>query len=161
MTYYMITNRNVLPDRLGNDHAPKMTFWITDNDNVTDLASWKPISADDFKRTVLGVAQAFPDLPIQEHADQKHVTLFVHGYNNTWTQAAARYKTICERMFSGADSMGICILFTWPSDGEPWDYLPDRQDSRASAPDLAEVLNEFYDWLLVQQKLAAIDRSEP
>lgn len=155
MTYYMITNRNVEQGKLGNKHAG-LTFWITDNPDVTNLASWKtPITADDFKRAILDATKDFPDVPVELHAEQKHVTLFIHGFNNSWDDAAKRYKSLCDGLFADRESMGLCILFTWPSDGQPLGYLPDRQDARASAPDLAAVLNEFYDWLLVQQRLAA------
>src|SRR5262245_64732092 len=32
-------------------------------------------------------------------------------------------------------------------------YLPDRLDARLAAPDLAAVLNQLYDWMLVQQQV--------
>jgi len=155
MTYYMITNRNVEAGRLGNQRAD-LSFWINNNGNATDFAAWTgPIPADDFKRVILDATKAFPDVPMEEHAEQKHVTLFIHGFNNSWDDAAQRYKSLCDGLFADQQSMGLCILFTWPSNGQPFGYLPDREDARATAPDLAAVLNEFYDWLLVQQRLAA------
>ena len=53
--------------------------------------------------------------------------------------------------------MGICVLFTWPSDGRAADYLPDRADAEKSAPELADVLSELCDWLMSQQAAAAKD----
>jgi esterase/lipase superfamily enzyme len=50
--------------------------------------------------------------------------------------------------------MGTCVLFTWPSNGSPVEYLADRGDAAASAPDLADVLEELYDWLLTRQRAA-------
>jgi esterase/lipase superfamily enzyme len=83
--------------------------------------------------------------------EQKHLTIFIHGYNNNWDQAVETYRKVQSGLFRGPESLGICILFSWPSDGLYLGYFPDRADSRASAPDLAAVLNELYDWLLVKQ----------
>jgi esterase/lipase superfamily enzyme len=43
------------------------------------------------------------------------------------------------------------VLFTWPSDGMVTNYLPDRADARAAAPDLADVLSALFDWMLKKQ----------
>jgi hypothetical protein len=53
--------------------------------------------------------------------------------------------------------LGECVLFTWPSDGQTTSYLPDRRDARASAADLAELLDGFYVWLLDRQEAATRD----
>ena len=87
--------------------------------------------------------------------EQQHVTLFVRGYNNGWQDAARRYHSVCRSLFSGENSLGLCVLFTWPSYGSPVDYLPDRSAARVAAPDLADVLSALYDWLLDKQSDAA------
>jgi len=83
--------------------------------------------------------------------DQKHVALFIHGYNNSWQWAVETYQKLVQNIFAGQDGLGICILFSWPSDGAYLGYLPDRLQANESAADLSQVLNEFYDWLLVKQ----------
>lgn len=157
--YFMISNRILQDGNLANIRGP-LTFWLTDNSSVTDLKNWNSVSADDFKAAVLLAADSFPSLPVEQNEDQKHVTLFIHGYNNTWQDAAASYESIATNLFGGDAGLGLCILFTWPSDGAYLGYIPDREEARATAPDLSAVLNEFYDWLLRKQKEAIRNASD-
>lgn len=148
--YFMITNRNITGTTLGTNRASKVSYWLSDGPGPLDtLANWggKPVSQAEFKKQVLAAAQAFPDLPPEAHEGQKHVTLFVHGYNNTWQGAVNRYQQISERLFEGDDGLGFCILFTWPSKGSPAEYLADRSEAEQSAGDLAGVLSDLYDFL--------------
>jgi esterase/lipase superfamily enzyme len=151
--YFMISNRTLQDGDLANIRGP-LTYWLTENEGVTTLANWNSVTADDFKTAVLQAADAFPLLPPALAEDQKHVTLFIHGYNNSWQDAAKRYQSILANLFSGDTGLGLCILFTWPSDGAYLGYYPDAVQARETAPDLSAVLNEFYDWLLVKQKAA-------
>src|SRR5438132_919362 len=89
--------------------------------------------------------------------DQKHVTVFIHGYDNSWPDACRRYALVSSRLFEGHEGLGIPVLFSWPSEGMPTHYLPDREHARACAADFADVLSELYDWLQDQQKAAAHD----
>jgi esterase/lipase superfamily enzyme len=148
--YYMITNRNIAGTVLGGNRASKVTYWLSDGAGPLDtLDSWsgKPVTQAEFKKQVLAAAQAFPDLPPEAQEGQKHVTLFVHGYNNAWQDAVKRYQTIADALFGGEDSLGLCIFFTWPSKGSPAAYLADRSEAEQSAADLAGVLSDFYDYL--------------
>lgn len=149
--YWMITNRNVKKDKLGGDHS-RLSFWVSDQRDVDRIDNWERLDKKQFKRALLDSMNEFPmirELCAQEQ--QRHVTLFVHGFNNSWDDAALRYRSICDSLFSGDESLGLCILFTWPSDGMVTNYLPDRMDARKTAPDLADVLCEFYDWLIRMQ----------
>lgn len=154
--YFMISNRILQDGDLANIRGP-LTFWLTENPKVTTLANWTSVTADDFKTAVLQVADSFPALSPALSEQQKHVTLFIHGYNNSWQDAANRYQSIISNMFSGDASLGLCILFTWPSDGAYLGYYPDEIQARETAPDLSKVLNEFYDWLLAKQKATMRD----
>jgi esterase/lipase superfamily enzyme len=149
--FWMITNRRRDGENLNSERGP-VTYWVADGGDPTVLTTWTKTGATAFK-TLL--AQAADELggsvkPDQQE-DQPHVTLLVHGYNNTWADAAARYRSLCNGLFSGDTSLGLCILFTWPSFGSPVDYLPDRSEARDSAGDLADVLSELYDWLIKKQ----------
>lgn len=149
--FWMITNRRREGENLNGERGP-LTYWVADGGDPTVLSTWKKVSTTAFK-TLL--AQAADDLggslePDQQES-QPHVTLFVHGYNNTWSEAASRYRSICDGLFSGPASLGRCVLFAWPSFGSPVDYLPDRSEARDSAGDLADVLSELYDWLIQKQ----------
>ena len=162
--FWMISDREVKRDGLGKDRSRKETalsFWTSEGGALDDLGSWTPVDSDAFRRDLGEAAEGFPlvEDPAQ-HERQKHVTLFVHGFNTTWEEAARRYRKLCRDLFAPGSGLGICVLFTWPSDGMPTNYLPDRADARACAPDLAEVLCLLYDWMLVKQRMGASDRSK-
>jgi esterase/lipase superfamily enzyme len=152
----MISNRNVGRDGLGTSPG-RLSYWTTDSPAVDDFGAWQRQSATAFRSLLAGEADRFPALEAPHHEDQKHVTLFIHGYNTTWQEAARLYQQIVEGLFSGDQSLGTCVLFTWPSKGSPADYLPDRSDAAASAPALAELLEDLYDWLADRQQDAARD----
>jgi esterase/lipase superfamily enzyme len=69
--------------------------------------------------------------------------------------AVARYRSISTGLFDSADSLGLCVLFSWPSEGSPAAYLPDRAEAEASAPVLTDVLSRLYDVLLERQAAAS------
>jgi len=149
--YWMVSNRDVKRDGLGSKHG-SLSYWLTDKDAVDDFGSWDRSTGPQFKKELIRAADQFPRIDDPEaNENQKHVTLFVHGYNNAWNDAARRYRGICKSLFPPDDGLGICVLFSWPSNGSPAEYLPDRADAEKSAPELAEVLNELYDWMLDQQ----------
>ncbi|HYT91846.1 MAG TPA: alpha/beta hydrolase [Gemmataceae bacterium] len=161
-TYWMITDRNVEANRLGQNQAAP-TYWVSDGDASLDLlTSWTNVSADQFKTLLLAAAAQFPLITDPErHEDQKHVTLYVHGYNNSWEDAVLRYQQISQSLFEGAAGLGLCVLFTWPSRGQPLAYWPDRAAAEACAPDLFNVLTTMYDWLAAQQTAALMDPAAP
>ena len=157
--YWMITNRN----RDGNDLGSKfasLTYWksaTTDPAALSALTSWQKVSLNDFRDALVEVADSFPHPLVTPSENQKHVNIFVHGFDNTWSEAAQRYGKIVGNLFSGPNSMGECILFTWPSKGSVAGYLPDRSEARQSADDFADVLSELYDWMAQKQQDAADD----
>jgi esterase/lipase superfamily enzyme len=153
--YWMITDRNVTADGLG-ERVAALSYWMAESDDVDVFSNWTRVRANEFQRALAAAADQFPAITDPSRfAEQQHVTLFVHGYNNGWQNAALRYRSICNSLFIGANSLGLCVLFTWPSFGSPIDYLPDRSEAREAAPDLADVLSALYDWLLDKQVDAA------
>ncbi|HUJ11440.1 MAG TPA: alpha/beta hydrolase [Verrucomicrobiae bacterium] len=156
----MITDRNVESDGLGpslSRNSNPLSFWTSDGVQLEDFTSWEKASQSRFVNLLLATAGAFPLIEQAEHEDQQHVTLFVHGYNENWKDAVRFYQNICNQLFAGDDSLGVCVLFTWPSDGAAAAYLPDRVDARRAAPDLASVLSALYDQMLDAQTAAATD----
>ncbi|HKS05161.1 MAG TPA: alpha/beta hydrolase [Gemmatimonadaceae bacterium] len=161
--YWMITNRNVEKNGFGKERSNKTTYWTATQTPLTRFSNWTELKggAPVFAQRLAAVADKFKPLADEAaHADQKHVTLFVHGYNNDWSDAVSRYEQICDTMFSGQKGLGECVLFTWPSNGRASDYLADRADARESANALADVLSQLYDWLLTKQSEAANDSSK-
>lgn len=152
MKYWMITNRNTEAGTLGKKRA-ELTFWGSDTGQVDLLGSWQNMPGADFKRALIGAAEQFPRFDeVKDALKQRHVSLFIHGYNNDWKETARRYATVCRDVFAGNSGLGICVLFSWPANGRVADYLADRADASASGQDLADVLCELYDWLLIKQK---------
>lgn len=158
--YWMINIRN--GGGTGDDRNPDgATFWTSDSPNnknqLSNLKNWQASNASKFRKALIAACAGFPKLPPEQQADEKHVTLCVHGYNNDFADAIGFYSRICNGLYSGPDGLGICILFTWPSRGEVAGYLPDRAEARACADDLGEVLHSLYDVLAQNQVVAAED----
>jgi esterase/lipase superfamily enzyme len=61
-------------------------------------------------------------------------------------------------LYDGADGLGLPILFTWPSDGTAAGYLPDREDARMSAPQIADLFVTLHEHLITMQRAAAINK---
>jgi hypothetical protein len=151
--FYMITNRNPTVHGLGSEHADLTYYTADDPAALTSFDNWTKVSFDRFRKLIVGAANAFPlitDPNRQE--EQKHVTLFIHGYNNSWADATNNYQKIHRALYASPSGLGMIVLFSWPSLGSPTGYLPDREQAQNSAGDLADVLSELYDWLLIKQE---------
>lgn len=152
---WLITNRNFTDAEFGTDFS-NLTFWTRSELGlpIDDKASWKQVSRDDFKNALVAAADRFPH-PIETDSDmQKHVTILIHGYNNSWKDSIRLYDRVSRNLFSGDASLGECISFDWPSKGSVLGYLPDRSEARKTAEDLSTVLSELYDWMLNKQSNA-------
>jgi len=153
--YWMITNRNVRSQKRGlGDSRSRLSYWVSNTRGRLDrFSAWENQRFSLFRRELRDAADAFPCFEDPaEHGGEKHITLFVHGYNTDWSDATRRYQQICKDLYSGNAGLGHCVLFTWPSDGLKAGYIPDRLDARRSADDLAEVLVHLYDYLRDRQE---------
>jgi esterase/lipase superfamily enzyme len=156
--YWMISDRVIENGVPGGKRGP-LTFWVSDQLPLDNISHWQQVALEDFKALLIAAADAFPQLTHGQNEDQGHVTFFVHGYNNGWDDAARRYQQLCQDLYSGPESLGICVSYDWPSYGSVVDYFPDREHARECANDLAAVLSELYDWLLGKQQAAVLDSS--
>uniref|UniRef100_UPI001C452783 alpha/beta hydrolase n=1 Tax=Variovorax sp. dw_308 TaxID=2721546 RepID=UPI001C452783 len=67
------------------------------------------------------------------------VLLFVHGYNNSFQEAAKRAGQLAyDLAFPGP-----VVLFSWPSDGDPLAYVRDEQKALTAWRQTARVLDEL------------------
>jgi esterase/lipase superfamily enzyme len=156
--YWMITNRNVdLKAKSFGDEFTNLSFWQNASDKADNFDSWTSMKQEDFRQGLVAIADTFPDPAKTPSEDQKHFNMFVHGFDTDWLSAVRRYGAIVNNLFTGPQSLGICILFTWPSEGSVAGYLPDRSEARQSADDFADVLSLLYDWMAMKQVQAAND----
>ena len=154
---WLITNRNLEgSDGFGKKLA-ELTYWQADANPKLDLtrrSSWTKSDAKRFQAALVQVASKFPDPTKTPTDQQKHVCLFVHGFNNTFVESADRYQKIASKLFDGADGLGELISFDWPTAGSLLGYLPDRAMARRVGDDLTNVLEALYDWLSIKQAAA-------
>jgi esterase/lipase superfamily enzyme len=154
---WMITNRKPRGGELGPDEGP-LTYWMCqaggNAETLKKLTHWEQLTPTQFTRELRRtVEEQFPALDDHQHEDERHVALFVHGFNTSALDALRRHQQIQRAIFD-RPKLGACILFSWPSDGSKVAYYPDRKDARASAEELAEVLALLYDYLADRQALA-------
>ena len=155
-TAMMITNRNVAGKQLGNTRDI-LRFYISNKTTLRSLDDWTELPQDQFRDTLVRIAAKFPLFDESENEKQKHISLFIHGYNNNWLEAVQRYRKMQKDLYADPQGLGQLILFTWPSNGSTFDYLPDREDARATAPDLAQVFVDLHDHLVKMQRAVAIN----
>ena len=158
---WLITNRNQDgADGFGTGFAD-LTYWTYDPvakpGNIALRSSWTPRTSDEFRAALVTVAGTFPDTVNTPTETQKHVTLFIHGYNNNWLESVTRYDAIATQLFDGPGSLGELISFDWPSKGSLLGYLPDRAEARKTGDDLTDVLSTLYDWMSAQQIAATVN----
>src|ERR1700687_2298537 len=102
---WLITNRNQdkKNDSFGTDFS-SFTFWSLDptanpGKDIAKLSSWTKCTPIEFRNALVDVGGKFPDPVTPPPENQKHVTLFIHGYDNDWNQAVGRYDTIAKQLF--------------------------------------------------------------
>jgi esterase/lipase superfamily enzyme/TRAP-type C4-dicarboxylate transport system substrate-binding protein len=84
----------------------------SDLENVSTIGTIAPMSPENFQNALKG-------------AGDQDIIVFVHGYNNSFTDAIRRSATI--RQDIAPDS--IVIAYTWPSDGELLSYAYDESST--------------------------------
>ena len=155
--YLMISNRNRDGDQLGSRLAA-LSFYTApadaDPSKLTSLAAWTKVTRQAFIAQLKEIGTECPIVPEAEHEEQKHLCLFVHGYNSSWEDTVKDYLSIKSGLIEGAE-LGQLVLYSWPSKGNVAGYLADREDASASAPDLAGLLVELNDYLTLRQRIAA------
>jgi esterase/lipase superfamily enzyme len=156
MQYLMISNRNRDGDGLGGDLG-SLAFYTADGAleaaQLKKLDAWTKITRTAFIQQLKQIADSFPLLADARNEAQRHICLFVHGYNTSWTDAVQDYVDIKHRLIEPAN-LGQLVLFSWPSKGSVAGYLPDRSEADACAPDLAQLFVDLNDYLVQKQRIA-------
>src|SRR5881409_1497390 len=148
--YWMINDRS--QGGTGPDvNTDGMTYWVSDKQPLTDIKNWRQVTRANFQKLLVTAADKFPAHDPAENEKQSHVTILVHGFNQTFAKAARFYQDLCDKLFDGPESLGLCILYDWPSRGSTLGYEPDRSHARLCAQDLTDVLSKLFDWLVQKQ----------
>jgi esterase/lipase superfamily enzyme len=156
---WLITNRNLdQSDGFGSDLA-SITYWSADLSanpglDLTKRSAWTRMTARQFQNALVAIASKFPQPVNTATAEQKHICVFVHGYNNNFAESTDRYQKIAATLFDGENGLGELISFDWPSKGSLLGYLPDRVTARKVGDDLTNVLESLYNWMEGKQTAA-------
>ena len=136
--YWMITNRAIKGAKLTGERS-KLSYFISDSDRLDVLRNWREISADKFRSALRAAADRFPSLPEERQQQQKHLTIFIHGYNTSFDDALRRAGQISYDLRFG----GATYVFSWPASNN---YFADYDTARKS-------IDNFHDFLvrIVQQ----------
>jgi esterase/lipase superfamily enzyme len=153
--YWMISDRNNGGTGTGRNVAG-LAYFVSDKGPLNNIGNWQRVSPTQFRTLLAAAADAFPALPQGQNENQSHVTILVHGFNVSFDHSTTFYENLCGKLFDGPESLGLCILYDWPSLGTVVGYEPDRAHARECADDLTDILSELFDWLIKKQQ-AAID----
>lgn len=151
--YWLISDRNNGGTGTGRNVAG-LTYFVSDAGPLNNINNWRKVSPTQFRSLLSGAADAFPALPQDQNEKQSHVTILVHGFNVSFESSTGFYENLCGKLFEGTDSLGLCILYDWPSLGTVVGYEPDRAQARACADDLTNILSQLFDWLIRKQQEA-------
>ena len=159
--YWLISDRNNGGTGTGRNVAGLTYFTSEGTGPLNNIASWQKTTPTQFRTLLAAAADAFPALAPGDNENQSHVTILVHGFNVSFASATAFYQNLCGRLFDGPDSLGLCILYDWPSLGSVAGYEPDRATARDCAGDLTDILSELFDWLIKKQQDAIASDGDP
>ena len=159
--YWLISDRNN-GGVGGGRNVAGLSYFVSDGPGpLNNIANWQKASPTQFRTLLAAAADAFPPLPQGENESQSHVTILIHGFNNSFSDATSFYQNLCARLFDGPKSLGLCILYDWPSLGNVAGYEPDRASARDCAGDLTDILSELFDWLIKKQQDAINSHGDP
>jgi len=153
--FFVVTNRKIGKDGPTDKRADTLSYFTGKaGADLTKFDNWIPLKSEAFVKALRAEAANFPFLPDERNTEQKHVSLFVHGYNTGWSDGVARYMQIKKALYDAAD-LGVLVFFSWPSNGSTAGYLPDREDARDSGPQTAELFVRLHEIVAAEQRLAA------
>jgi len=158
--YWLISDRNNGGAGTGRNVAG-LTYWTSDGGPLDDIGKWQKTTPAEFRTLLKAAADSFPALTQAENEKQSHVSILIHGFNVSFQSSTTFYEQLCAKLFDGPESLGLCILYDWPSLGTVVGYEPDRASARECAGDLTDILSELFDWLIKKQQDAISSGGDP
>ena len=118
------------PIPLINQIATKLPFYLKSEINLISLA--EPLQPPVFWEQLDAARQ---------RTTSGSVVLFVHGYNYSF-ERTCRMVAEMQRYLQGKATV---LVFSWPSNGLPTDYVSDQADIEWSVPALTDLIGELGD----------------
>jgi esterase/lipase superfamily enzyme len=115
-----------------NQIAPRMPFYLADETREVRFKRHSDTEAlwDQVQREIA-------------RTTSRSAVVYVHGYNYGF-ERHCRAAAELQRTLAGK---AIVVMFSWPSNGRPTDYIPDQTDVEWSVPFLARLLANLGDRL--------------
>lgn len=129
----------------GEPHFGRCEAEFTPIPFINQLASKMPFHLPSETNALRVVEQADPDAFLDQLASAAagtssgSVVVFVHGYNYGF----ARTCRMVAELQRGLEGNAIVVMFSWPANGLPTDYVRDQADVEWSAPFLASFLDRL------------------
>jgi hypothetical protein len=140
--YWMLNDRN--NGGIGSDWSSGgLTFWVSNRGPLDELPRWKKVTAATLQKLLVAAVDQFPIFSAGQHERQKHLTILIPDNNPTFAKTTRFSENVYNRLFDGPDSLGLCVLFNWPSS------QPER-----CAEDLTDALSALFDWFMHKQEAA-------
>jgi len=95
-------------------------------------------------REIVGVAdldEQVLEKELRAGGDERPIVLFVHGYSYGFARGCRRVSDLQQLL----DGRATVLLFSWPSDGNPADYVADQADLEWSVPALTRTIGKLAD----------------
>jgi esterase/lipase superfamily enzyme len=116
------------PIQVLNQLAPRLPFYLLRETRKIVVADQEP--PEQFWRRL--------ENAIAQNASQS-VVVFVHGYNYSFTRTCH----MAAELQRSLDGKATVLMFSWPSNGSPTDYVSDQADVEWSVPSLATLLAQL------------------
>jgi esterase/lipase superfamily enzyme len=157
---YFATNRNYLSANspwFGKDLSQRgdLRFGYSDVDQTNKYKVTNVEIYPDSEQK--GSFAVFAELQKIMKNDNRDTLIFIHGYNNGFTEAlsAAAMLVDCIKTASSGAYEPNVIAYSWPSDGKLLNYVKDRQDAQASALGLARAFLKYFTFMKQQKESGA------
>ncbi len=137
MSTYFVTNRVFSKGRFTDvpTHDGSVRVRRSDTAYDEDFSHFQDIKPADAIKSMIAESKA---LAGGSHAPL--VVAFIHGFNNNVASALHSTSLIGKGLSANGVNV-VMVCFSWPSDGQLWEYLSDQGDAKRSVPAMMRILD--------------------
>jgi esterase/lipase superfamily enzyme len=137
MSTYFVTNRVFRGGGFVDVPTPDGKVRVRRSDDSYDenFAHFQEVTAD---KAIKSMLQESKDLAAGKH--DPLIVAFIHGFNNNIESALASTALIGKGLAANG-VRAVMVCFSWPSDGQLWEYLSDQGDAKRSVPAMMRILD--------------------